>query len=300
MRAHDLFDIQSPLTKYALCCAPSPPPAPDLIGSAREQGVANVEAARTQARLNNPNVVNPYGTQSVTWGKGSVPDQATVTQKFSPAQQAIFDASNEAKLSLSQLAARGSRTAGDVIGKNLTFSGLPGMPGSATGTRDKVIAAMMGRVDEDTGRRREELNSNLIAAGIRPGSKAYNDQMHLLDRSYNDARNQAFLSSGQEASRDFALDTERRRTALSELLAQRQTPLNEITALMSGAQVQNPFAISGYAQNSQVQAPPLFAAQNALSDYNADLYNAQAAQAGNLQSGLIGLGTTGAMAAALM
>jgi len=43
--------------------APSPPPAPDYRGAAQEQGVANIESARATAKLSNPNMYTPYGTQ---------------------------------------------------------------------------------------------------------------------------------------------------------------------------------------------------------------------------------------------
>jgi hypothetical protein len=48
--------------------SPSPPPAPDYAGAAREQGAANVETARLQGRINNPNISGPLGGQTVTWG----------------------------------------------------------------------------------------------------------------------------------------------------------------------------------------------------------------------------------------
>lgn len=50
--------------------SPSPPPAPDYTGAAIAQGAANVETARAQGRMNNPNVYTPYGSQTVTWGQG--------------------------------------------------------------------------------------------------------------------------------------------------------------------------------------------------------------------------------------
>ena len=46
--------------------SPSPPPAPDYRGAAIEQGQANKAAAIAQSRLNNPNVISPYGTQTYT------------------------------------------------------------------------------------------------------------------------------------------------------------------------------------------------------------------------------------------
>lgn len=332
-------------------CAPSPPPAPDYAGAAKAQGVANVDAARTQGKLNNPNVVSPYGTQTVSYGGGfnqtgydqaiqnynaqkaareaswqqwdrggrsgpwdvpepvapdrnrfitGDPDQATVTHTLAPAQQALLDSSNATKLALSNLAGRGAATAGEVIGKNLDLSGLPDRPGSASDTRTKVMDAMMSRVNEDVDRQKELSNSNLLAAGIPTGSKAYQDAQALNERTRTDARNQAFLASGQEMTRDFQTDSNRRRDALAEMLTERQTPLNEITALQSGSQVSNPFTMPGYAQNTQVGAAPIYGAMQDKAGYNTDIYNAKAAQAGNLQQGLFSLGGAGIMGGAMM
>lgn len=45
----------------------SPPPAPDYSALAKEQGAANVEAAKQTAYLSNPNVISPYGKRTVTY-----------------------------------------------------------------------------------------------------------------------------------------------------------------------------------------------------------------------------------------
>lgn len=271
--------------------SPSPPPAPDFTGAAKEQGAANIDAARVQGRINNPNVYNPYGTQTTTWNG----DQPTLTQQFSPEQQAIFDEETKAKLSLSQLATRGAGVAGDVIGKNLNLAGLPGAPTSGA-VNQRVIDSMMGRVNEDYQKATDEKHSALIASGIRPGSTAYDNAMQLLQRGKNDAAQQAVLAGYQQGATEFGLDTQARRNALAELLTQRQTPLNEITALMSGSQVQNPFSVPAYAQNAQVQPAPLFGATQQAGNWASDLYNVQAAQAGNTQSGLFNLGGSSIMA----
>lgn len=44
------------------------PPAPDYAGLAREQGVANIDAARLSGRLSNPNVFSPFGQRTVQYG----------------------------------------------------------------------------------------------------------------------------------------------------------------------------------------------------------------------------------------
>lgn len=330
---------------------PSPPPAPDYAAAAAQQGQANIDAAKTQGKINNPNVINPYGTQTVTWGQGTDqaaydralqqyqsglesfyqaggkrqtgvdeqgqpiyenltkpiapnlgdyvlgdPSQPTITQKFSPEQQALYDQSVKTQKLLGGLGEQGATALQGVVGKPVDYSGLPAQPGSAETTRDKAIQAYMSRVNEDTGIRRDNLNSDLVAAGIRPGSKAYDDQMRLVDRAYNDAQNQAFLVSGQEMTRDFQTDTQRRKDAIAEYLSQRQTPLNEVAALLSGSQVQNPFAVPGYAQNANVAPAPTFAAANALANYNTDVYNAEAMQNAQLMQGLFGLGSSGLLA----
>jgi hypothetical protein len=326
---------------------PSPPPAPDYIGAAQQQGQNNIDMAKMQQ----PNVVGPYGTQTVTYGgtpdktlanfdaaaylkanpdvaAGFMPGEGnvqkmdpwfhyqnygqsegraftplasatgntpTITQTLSPEQQKLLDQQNTIKGLLGNLGIQGADALKGVVGKNLDLSGLSGMPGSADATRNKVYDAMMTRIGSDDARRRDDLNSNMVAAGHRLGSKAYDDQMHLQDRSYNDARQQAVLASGQEAQRDFGMDMQRRTQGLSELLTQRQTPLNEINALMSGSQVQNPFAMAG-AGGINAQPAPLMGAVGAAGDYNTDLYNASAAQAGGVNQGLFGLGSAGLMA----
>ena len=49
--------------------SPKPPPAPDYAAAAKEQGAANLEAARLTARISNPNISTPYGGQRVTFGR---------------------------------------------------------------------------------------------------------------------------------------------------------------------------------------------------------------------------------------
>ena len=56
--------------------APKAPAAVDYTGAAQAQGQANLDAARLTAKLNNPNMVTPYGNQTVTWGGTPTFDQA--------------------------------------------------------------------------------------------------------------------------------------------------------------------------------------------------------------------------------
>ena len=337
--------------------SPKAPPAPDYAGAAAAQGAANKETAIASSRLNNPNVVSPYGTQ--TWsepGGTRVFDQAgydaamaqynasnaaggssnpfatptfdpetgmwsnasagsgsaitapnreafystvgggdgrpTLTQTLSPSEQALYDQDARTKGLLGGLGEQGAKSLYGVVGRTLDFSGMPAAP-TSTGARQDAYDAIMSRVNEETGRSKDKQNSTLIAAGIRPGTKAYQDAMHAIDRGANDARQQAILAAGQEGQRDFTMGTQQRKDAIAELLAQRQTPLNEINALLSGSQVNNPFAIPGAAQNANIQAAPIYNAALQKGQYETDAYNAEQASSKSMMSGLFGLGAAG-------
>ena len=269
-------------------CAPSPPPPPDYAGAAAAQGTANKDAAIAQARLNNPNVVNPYGTQ--TWTENGPEGRPTLTQSLSPQQQGLYDKSMQAKGLLGDLSITGANALQGVIGKNVDLSGAPGV-GSYGDTRQRVIDAAMSRANEDYGKQTDQTNSDLVAAGIRPGTKAYADRMQMIERSRNDARSQAELAGGNAATQAFNTDTQRRKDAIAELLAQRQTPLNEINALMSGSQVNNPFAMPNAAQNTNIQPAPIFGAAQAQAGAQQNQYNAGVGQSNAMMGGLFGLGS---------
>ncbi len=215
-----------------------------------------------------------------------------------------------------------------------------GGTGGYDAVRNKVIDAMMGRSNIDIGKQEDQLQSDLVARGIVPGSKAANDQEDMLNREKVDARQQAEVAGGNAAQQAEGMDLanqaqmysqgmgnrqqavgeqgqqfqqggqvaqllaalqgqgygqsqDARRQAITEMLAQRQTPLNEITALMSGSQVSNPFAMPGYAQNGQVAPAPIFGATQAQGNYNTDLYNAGVGSSNSLTSGLFKLGAAG-------
>jgi hypothetical protein len=218
-----------------------------------------------------------------------------MTQTFSPEQQELYNQSVQTKQLLGGLGTQGATALQGVIGKELDLSGQPAV-GGYDQTRQSVMDAMMSRTNEDYANQRDQANSELIAAGIRPGTKAYADRMQMIERSRNDARQQAEIAGGNMTSQAFNVDTQRRKDAIAELLAQRQTPLNEVTALMSGSQVSNPFAVPGAAQNSNIAPAPIFGATQAGYNSQMDAYNAKAGQSGQLMSGLFGLGAAGLMA----
>lgn len=274
---------------------PAPPPAPDVTGAVKEQGIANQEAARVQGKLNNPNIVNPFGTQKVTYDG----DQPTVTQTLSPEMQGILNTDLAGRQAMGNLALDTTKRAGQIFSQDLDLSGVPEV-GTGADTLAKVREAMLSRFNIDSGRDREAVASRLIASGIPQGSEAFNREMERLDRQQVDARYSADLAAGQEASREFGMNSEARRQAIAEMLLKRQTPLNEIAAFRSNSQVSNPFAVPQYAQNANVAPTPVFAGSQLMNQYNMDVYNQQQASRNALLGGVFDLAGAGVGAMAGM
>jgi hypothetical protein len=64
----------------------SPPPAPDYVAAAKEQGTQNQAAAQQSALLSNPNMYTPFGTQTVKYS------DPTFDQARYDADQAAYNA----------------------------------------------------------------------------------------------------------------------------------------------------------------------------------------------------------------
>jgi hypothetical protein len=46
----------------------STPPVPDYMALAKQQGQENLKASEASSRLSNPNMITPFGTQTITYG----------------------------------------------------------------------------------------------------------------------------------------------------------------------------------------------------------------------------------------
>ena len=95
------------------------PPAVDYSGAADKQYQANIDAARTTGRMNNPNIVGPLGGQTVTWNG----DQPTITQNLTDAAQKTLDAQQRVDLGLANLGEQGLGTAQKIMGTPFNYTG---------------------------------------------------------------------------------------------------------------------------------------------------------------------------------
>jgi hypothetical protein len=289
--------------------APAAPATPDYVGAAKEQGAANVETARVQSKLNNPNTYTPYGTQLVSY-EG---DQPTITQTLTPEAQKTLEEQQKVQYQLASLGGKGANLASNVLDKSFNFGGpnvqtsldlsnIAKMPVNAGTTAQEAI---MSRLEPSLAKQRTSTETNLINQGLRPGTEAYDNAIQLLGQQENDARTQAALQGinvdiganaqgFNQAATGATFANTAQQQALAEAIQQRQMPLNEITALMSGSQIQNPQF--GAYQGTNIQAAPLFAATQAQGQADQNTYNQQVATQNANTAGLYSLAGAGAKA----
>jgi len=111
--------LAAPATAFSGASAPAAPAAPDYAGAATAQGQANIDAARLTAKLGNPNIVNPYGTQTVTYTN----DQPTVTQTLNPMAQKALTSQQNLQANMADLANTGYKNAFGVLSSPFSFGG---------------------------------------------------------------------------------------------------------------------------------------------------------------------------------
>lgn len=255
--------------------SPKTPKTPDYLGAAKEQGKQNRLSAEQSARLSNPNIVGPGGSQRITWNG----DQATIRQTLSEDNQRLYDQGNQGRLGASDAMLAGQDELTDTYGSEFDTSYLPAQQVDAGQTGQDAI---MSRLDPQIQRDRDRLATRLANQGIVQGSEAWNDAMNTQGQKENDLRMQAALygiNVGQQA----------RQQSLNEGLTLRGLPLREYAGLFALSQGEMP-QFQGYS-GAQVQPGDYQGAVQARGDFQVDRYNAQAAGASSAQQGLFGLGS---------
>lgn len=188
----------------------------------------------------------------------------TATTTLSPEQQAIQDQNRGAQLNLASLANERSDFLRDY---------LPGTEAATDQIDQKLYDLGAQRLDPRFARQEEDLRTRLANQGITQGSEAFNREMDLLGQQRNDAYNQLMLQGRGQAASEVNM------------------PINQITALLSGSQVQNPNVALSQPQGAATTDVAGLINQN----YGQRLNNwqQQNAQRQGLLGGLFGLGAAG-------
>lgn len=269
-------------------CSPSAPPAPDYTGAAQAQGAANVDAARATAKLSNPNIINPYGQQTVQYGLGGDQDVPTVTQSLSPQGQQLFDTYQGVNQKLGDVAGQGVGFVQDTLNKPFDWQSVPKAPvNPGQSYQDAAFSRLQPNMDQA----RSATETQLANQGITRGSNpvAWDNAQREMNQRESDQRAAIATSSvGQ--------DQAARSAAVQEQEFGRTEPLNILNAVRSSAPVNLP-QFQQYT-GAQVAPPPTFGAAQAAGNYGMQQYGVNSGIYNNMMSGLFSLGGAGIKGAA--
>lgn len=218
----------------------STPSAPDPMETAQAQSGMNRDTAISQNLINASNQVNPWGSVSYNQtgdtsyvdssGKTISVPQLTQTTTLSPQQQAIFDKTQGAQSNIAGIAQDQSAKLGEYLNDPFTFDNQD--------AENWAYDLGQQRIAPQQQQAQKALEARLVNQGIRPGTQAWDAEMRRMTNANTDQNNQLALTG---RSQGFA-----------EALAQRNQPINEITALLSGSQVSNPAQMSGATPQASV------------------------------------------------
>lgn len=273
----------------------SAPTPPDPKETAAAQTGTNVATALANATLKNVNQVTPNGNLNYeitgytpfhdpTSGADYNIPQYTATQTLSPAGQEIKTNTDAAQKNLSSIASNQSAFLKDYLPQGVDLQ-----TNYDTGSPDKVEAALMARLNPQLEQSRNALETKLTNQGLVPGSKAYNDAIDAAGRQENDARLGAILNATQQQAALAGINRDAATFHNQSALTERNQPINEITALLSGSQVQQP----NFVNTSQPTIPTVDYAGLVNQNYAQQVANSQAQfqSQQSMMGGLFGLGS---------
>lgn len=247
------------------------PEPPDPKETAAAQSQMNRETAVTQTGLNAQNQYTPTGSleysQNGTWEDGT--PRFSATQTLSPEEQAIFELNQQTRSNLGNVGVEQSDKIRNLLNDPVDLSN--------DAVEGRLMELGRKRMDPVFAERGEQLRSDLINRGFREGTPGFESEMRRFGEQQNDAYNQLMLQG--------------RGQSVQEILASRNQPINEITALMSGSQVSQPNFVG--TPQSQVSGVDYAGMVN-------DNYQAQLGSHNSLVGALAGMAGAGMQAGAKM
>lgn len=293
------------------------PEVPDYRGAAEEQAESSREVTNMQTWANRPNQTTPWGNSR--WDPSAIVDPATgqtVTQwsqniELSPQQQEALDSQMAVQAGRSGLAESLLGRSEEEFGSAMDWSNLPEAGQNVQGTRldssqryydeagDALVSRFDRRMNPQFERDRSAQEARLTNQGLRPGDKAFDDEMNKLGQRQGDMRldayDQATMQSGAEASRMFGMDaaasgqnfgqgmessryaTALRQQKLAETMQRRGFSLNEINAILYGQQVGMP-GMPDFMAATKSDATNYLQAAESTHAADLDKFNAKQAQ----------------------
>lgn len=235
----------------------------------------NIDTAQAQQLTNMTNQVTPQGTLTYSrsgenqftdsQGKLVTIPQYTATTVYSPDQQKLFDLSNQTEAKIGQIGLDQAGKIGDLLGSPINVNNEE--------TERRLFELGSKRLDPMFARDEAALETKLANQGIARGSAAYSAAMDDFNRGKSDAYNQLLLTG--------------RGQSVQEALAERNQPINEITALLNGSQVSQPNFIN--TPQSPVAGVDYIGLKNQQYQAQMQAYQQQVASKNAMMGGLFGM-----------
>jgi hypothetical protein len=207
---------------------PDPIAPPDPKVTAEAQTGMNRDTALTQQLVNQTDQVGPEGSLTYSQngsnsfvgadGRPVVVPKFTATTSLSPTGQVIHDTGQQTQVNLANIGRDQSAKIGSILGTNVNLNN--------DAIEGRLMDLATKRLDPRFAREDEALRTRLTNSGIMPGSEAWKTETGQLGQTKNDAINQLLLAG--------------RGQSIDEILTERNQPIKEIAALMSGSQIQQP------------------------------------------------------------
>ena len=265
----------------------SSPTPPNPQATAASQASANRDAVRESALTSQINQVTPYGSLRYTGSVGE-PDR-TAWQTLAPAQQQMLNQANQAGMQYGQIANSQLGQVAGTLSTPFDINSLGPTPTADPAAWQRAYDSIIQRNQPQADQQRAAMQTQLANQGIDLGSEAYRNANDIYNRGQNDfALGAQGLATGQQQA-DFGMQQGAYNQALQSALTGRQVPMNELAALMSGQQVQQP----QFVNSGQYNVAPADIMGATYGNYNAEI-NAAAAK----NQGLYGLYGAGLQAAA--
>jgi hypothetical protein len=230
-----------------------------------------VATAQTQAALNRVNQYTPQGNITYNQPDPNNPNQWSMTQTLSPAEQQLYNTSltGQQLYGNTALAQLGSASGALSTPINTNYGDV----------RNQYIQSQMGLIQPTLDQQRQDLESKLANQGVAQGSPAYQNAMRDFGNTQASTYANILSNAGNTVGQ-----------SIQQQIALRDQPVNEATALLTGQMVQGP----QFSNVPQTQVSPT----NVLGAYQLQqsaLDTAYQAQVANQSAMLGGLGSMAGM-----
>lgn len=260
--------------------SPAQAATPDYTSAANATAAGNLSAAQAATAANRVNQVTPYGNlnYAVTGQDPYGNPTWTATTSLSDVGQKLLNNQDAASLGLGS----SINTQLGNVQKTIDAGFNPNLPSTGFNPGQSYQDAYMQRLQPQIAQSRESTQAQLANQGVVPGTQAYENAMRQQAQKEND-----LLAT--VTTQGFGTGLQANQQGYNQALTNYNLPLNTLSALRTGAQVQNPSFVNN-AQQATTAGADLLGAAGLTGQSNIANANATNAQTNAMMGGLFKLG----------